>query len=72
MIRLHIQDFDHSGRCTMLGEGTTAPDFATLYNSALVRYLDYNDSYLARGETCPTSENYGAVLAAAHYAAVCD
>jgi 2-methylcitrate dehydratase len=30
MIRLHIQDFDHSCQCTMLGEGTTAPDFATL------------------------------------------
>ena len=72
MIRLHIQDFDHSGRCTMLGEGRTAPDFATLYNSASVRYLDYNDSYLARGETCHPSENFGAVLAAVHYAVVCD
>ena len=72
MIQLHIQDFDLTGRCTMLGEGTTAPDFATLYNSALVRYLDYNNSYLARGETCHPSENFGAVLAAVHYAVVCD
>jgi 2-methylcitrate dehydratase len=72
MIRPHIQDFDHSGRCSMLGEGPTASDFATLYNSASVRYLDYNDSYLARGETCHSSENFGAVLAVFHYAAVCD
>jgi 2-methylcitrate dehydratase len=37
MIRTHIRDFGHSGRCTMLGGGETAPDFAALYNSALVR-----------------------------------
>ena len=30
MIRLHSQDFDHPGRCTMLGEGTKVPGFATL------------------------------------------
>jgi len=33
--------------------------------SALVRYLDFNDSYLAKGETCHPSDNLGAVLAAA-------
>ena len=47
MIRVHIQDFGHCNRCTMLGGGTTSPGFAALYNSALVRYLDYNDSYNA-------------------------
>jgi 2-methylcitrate dehydratase len=72
MIRFHIQDFDHSGRCTMLGEGTTALDFATLYDSALVRYLDYKDNYPARGETCHPIEYFGAVLAAVHYAVACD
>jgi 2-methylcitrate dehydratase len=34
----------------------------------LVRYLDFNDSYLAPGETCHPSDNLGAVLAAAEYA----
>jgi 2-methylcitrate dehydratase len=39
-----------------------------LYNGALVRYLDFNDSYLAKGETCHPSDNLGAVLAGAEYA----
>ena len=37
-------------------------------NSALVRYLDFNDSYLAKGESCHPSDNLGAVLAACEYA----
>ncbi|MGE5264226.1 MAG: MmgE/PrpD family protein, partial [Acidobacteriota bacterium] len=32
------------------------------------RYLDFNDGYLARGETCHPSDNLGAVLAAGQYA----
>ena len=70
MIRAHIRDFGHYGRCTMIGGGTTAPDFAALYNSALVRYLDYNDSYLAKGETCHPSDNLGAVMAAGDYGGI--
>ena len=49
IIRAHIRDFGHSGRCTMLGGGATAPDFAALYNSALVRYVDYNDKLTRQG-----------------------
>jgi 2-methylcitrate dehydratase len=33
-----------------------------------VRYLDFNDGYLTKGETCHPSDNLGAVLAAAEYA----
>jgi 2-methylcitrate dehydratase len=51
----------------LLGGGRTAPDRAAFYNSALVRYLDFNDGYLAKGETCHPSDNLGAVLAAAEY-----
>lgn len=53
---------------TLIGGGRAAPDRAALYNGALVRYLDYNDSYITRGETCHPSDNLGAVLAAAEYA----
>lgn len=53
---------------TLIGGGRTAPDRAALYNGALVRYLDFNDAYLATGETCHPSDNLGAVLAAAEYA----
>jgi 2-methylcitrate dehydratase len=68
MIREQVQDFGGSGLCTLIGGGRTAPDRAALYNSALVRYLDFNDSYLAKGETCHPSDNLGSVLAAAEYA----
>lgn len=67
-LRQHIEDFGGAPRCTLVGGQQTAPDRAALYNSALVRYLDYNDSYLAVGETCHPSDNLGAVLAAAEYA----
>ncbi len=68
MIRSHLDDFGGSERCTLIGGGRTAPDRAAFYNGALVRYLDFNDSYLAKGETCHPSDNLGAVLAASEYA----
>ncbi len=67
-IREQLGDFGGSARCTLIGGGRTAPDRAAFYNSALVRYLDFNDSYLAKGETCHPSDNLGALLAAAEYA----
>lgn len=68
IIRAQIEDFGGAGRCTMIGGLQTSPDRAAFYNSALVRYLDFNDSYLTKGETCHPSDNLGAVLAAAEYA----
>jgi 2-methylcitrate dehydratase len=68
LVRAQVEEFDGSGPCSLLGGGSAAPDRAALYNSALVRYLDFNDSYLAKGETCHPSDNLGAVLAAAEYA----
>lgn len=68
MLRAHLADFGGHPLATLIGGGKTAPDRAALYNSALVRYLDYNDSYLAPQETCHPSDNLGAVLAASEYA----
>jgi 2-methylcitrate dehydratase len=68
MVRAQIEDFGGEGRCTLMGGGRTAPDRAAFYNSALVRYLDFNDGYLAKGETCHPSDNLGALLAACEYA----
>lgn len=68
LIREQVQEFGGTGQCTLIGGGKTSPDRAALYNSALVRYLDFNDSYLAKGETCHPSDNLGAVLAASEYA----
>ena len=35
------------GPCSLIGGGCAVPDRAAFYNSTLVRYLDFNDSYLA-------------------------
>jgi len=68
MLQAQLDDFGGKTHCTLIGGGKTAPDLAALYNGALVRYLDFNDSYLAKGETCHPNDNVGAVLAAAEYA----
>jgi 2-methylcitrate dehydratase len=67
-IRAQLDDFGGRPLCTLIGAGRTAPDRAALYNGALVRYLDFNDSYFAPGETCHPSDNLAPVLAAAEYA----
>ncbi len=68
LIREQVEEFGGARLCTLMGGGRTAPDRAAFYNGALVRYLDFNDSFLAPGETCHPSDNLGAVLAAAEYA----
>ena len=64
----HVRDFGGAGVSTLIGGGKTSPDRAAFYNSALVRYLDFNDSYLSKGETCHPSDNLGAILSASEYA----
>ena len=64
-IRAQLDDFGGRPLCSLIGGGRTAPDRAALYNGALVRYLDFNDSYFAPGETCHPSDNLAPVLAAA-------
>jgi 2-methylcitrate dehydratase len=68
LIRDQVEDFDGKGCCTLIGGGLAAPDRASFYNGALIRYLDFNDSYLSKGETCHPSDNLAPVLAAAEYA----
>jgi 2-methylcitrate dehydratase len=67
LVREQVEEFDGNGSCTLIGEGRAAPDRAAFYNGALVRYLDFNDSYLAKGETCHPSDNLAPVLAAVEY-----
>lgn len=68
MVRAQVREFGGAPLCTLIGAGRGAPDRAAFYNGALVRYLDFNDSYLAPGETCHPSDNLAPVLAAAEYA----
>jgi 2-methylcitrate dehydratase len=67
-VRAQLQEFGGRPLCALIGGGRTDPDRAALYNGALVRYLDFNDSYFAPGETCHPSDNLAPVLAAAEYA----
>lgn len=68
MLKEQLDDFGGNPLVSLIGGGKTAPDRAAFYNSALVRYLDFNDSYLAKNETCHPSDNIGSILAAAQYA----
>jgi 2-methylcitrate dehydratase len=67
-IRELVDDLGGAPAATLIGGGRTAPDRAAFFNSALSRYLDFMDSYLAKGETNHPSDNLGAVLAAAESA----
>jgi 2-methylcitrate dehydratase len=42
--------------------------YAAQYNTALVRYIDFMDSYLGGEELCHPSDNFGSVLAACEHA----
>lgn len=66
-IKNQTLDFGGNPHSTLLAGNKTAPDRAAFYNSSLVRYLDFNDSYLAKGETCHPSDNIGSILAAGEY-----
>ena len=67
-VRAEVEELGGRPRCTLIGGGRTAPDRAALHNAAAVRYLDFNDSFMAPGETCHPSDNLGPVLAAVEYA----
>lgn len=67
-IRELTESLGGNGASTLIGGGTSAPDRAAFYNIGLSRYLDFMDSYLAKGETNHPSDNIGAVLAAAESA----
>ncbi len=66
-IREHTADFGGNPLSTLIGGGRTSPDRAAFHNGAAVRYLDFNDTFLGRGEACHPSDNLGPVLAAAEY-----
>lgn len=66
-LQVHINEFSPTGPSTMIGGGRCTPDLAALYNSGLIRYLDFNDCYVARGEAAHPSSTLAGVLAAMEY-----
>ena len=52
----------------MLHEPISGIDLLVMeFFNSHIRYLDFNDSYLAKGETCHPSDNLGALLAAGEW-----
>jgi 2-methylcitrate dehydratase len=66
--REQVADFGGSGPCALIGGGKANPVYAAFWHTALVRYVDFMDNFLAPTETCHTADNFGPVLTAAEYA----
>jgi 2-methylcitrate dehydratase len=66
--REQVAEFGGAGSCTLIGGGEANPVYAAFWNTALVRYVDFMDNFLAPTETCHTADNFGTVLSAAEYA----
>ncbi len=63
LVKSTVTELDEGGPCTLWGEErATSPSQAAMYNTALVRYLDYMDSFLAPGETPHPSDNIAAAV----------
>src|ERR1700683_2351936 len=56
------------GRCTLIGGGKANVVYAAQYNTALVRYIDFMDSYLGEEELCNPSEHVGGRMGTSEYA----
>ena len=58
-----VRSGSRDSRCaTLLGGGRSSAEWATFVNGVLIRYLDYNDTYLSLEPAHP-SDNLAAVLA---------
>jgi 2-methylcitrate dehydratase len=66
--REQVAEFGGTGPCALIGGGNANPIYAAFWHTALVRYVDFMDNFLAPTETCHTADNFGPVLTAAEYA----
>src|SRR4029077_21259188 len=65
--REQVTEFGGSGPCTLIGGGSANPLYAAFWHTALVRYVDFMDNFLAPTETCHTADNFGVALTIADY-----
>jgi 2-methylcitrate dehydratase len=65
--RAQVADFGGDGPCALIGGGNANPIFAAFWHTALVRYVDFMDNFLAPTETCHTADNFGTALTIANY-----
>src|SRR5580693_9292887 len=65
--RAQVTEFGGTGPSTLIGGGKVNPVYAAFWHTALVRYVDFMDNFLAPTETCHTADNFGVALTAAEY-----
>jgi 2-methylcitrate dehydratase len=65
--RAQVTDFGGDGPCALIGGGKANPIYATFWHTALVRYVDFMDNFLAPTETCHTADNFGVALTVTDY-----
>jgi 2-methylcitrate dehydratase len=58
---------DAGSSCSLIGGGQANPIYAAFWHTALVRYVDFMDNFLAQTETCHTADNFGVALTIADY-----
>lgn len=61
-IRRFVEQTGGTSKSRLIGGGTSSPSYAALYNCSLIRYLDFNDSMLTKGETFHPSDVIGGCL----------
>src|ERR1700731_4330483 len=66
--REQVTGFGGAGPCALIGGGKSNPIYAAFWHTALVRYVDFMDNFLAPTETCHTADNFGVALTIADYA----
>jgi len=67
-VRALTDDLGGSEWSTLIGGGKSSPDRAAFFNGACVRYLDFMDILMMRGQSFHPSDNLAATLAAAEFA----
>jgi 2-methylcitrate dehydratase len=65
--RDQVGEFGGIGPCALIGGGKANPVYAAFWHTALVRYVDFMDNFLAQTETCHTADNFGVALTIADY-----
>src|ERR1700730_14338977 len=65
--REQVAEFGGTGASTLIGGGKANPIYAAFWHTALVRYVDFMDNFLAQNETCHTADNFGVALTIADY-----
>jgi 2-methylcitrate dehydratase len=65
--REQVTEFGGTGPCALIGGGKSNPIYAAFWHTALVRYVDFMDNFLAPTETCHTADNFGVALTIADY-----